>query len=85
MCSLQYYDLLNLNSVNEWNCKELDGLNGIHASAAENKVECDYDEAKLMNTLLYENEMENAIAYARFLYEHGVDALIIQAITQPFA
>lgn len=31
-----------------------------------------------MNTLLYENEMENAIAYARFLYEHGVDALIIQ-------
>ena len=28
-------------------CKELDGLNGIHASAAENKVECDYDEAKL--------------------------------------
>lgn len=31
-----------------------------------------------MNTLLYEQEMEEAIAYARFLYEQGVDALIIQ-------
>lgn len=31
-----------------------------------------------MNTLLYENEIEEAIAYARFLYEQGVDALIIQ-------
>ncbi len=28
-------------------CKELEGLNEIHASAAENKVECDFDEAKL--------------------------------------
>ena len=31
-----------------------------------------------MNTLLFEEEMEEAFAYARFLYEHGVDALIIQ-------
>ncbi len=31
-----------------------------------------------MNTLLYENEIEDAIAYARFLYEQGADALIIQ-------
>lgn len=31
-----------------------------------------------MNTLLFENEIEQAIAYARFLYEHGADALIIQ-------
>lgn len=28
-------------------CKELDGLNEIYANAAENKVECDYDEAKI--------------------------------------
>ena len=28
-------------------CKELEGLNEIHASAVENKVECDFDEAKL--------------------------------------
>ena len=31
-----------------------------------------------MNTLLHENEIEDAIAYARFLYEQGADALIIQ-------
>ncbi len=31
-----------------------------------------------MNTLLYETEMEAAIRYAQFLYEHGADALIIQ-------
>lgn len=31
-----------------------------------------------MNTLLFEEEMEEALAYAGFLYEHGVDALIIQ-------
>lgn len=31
-----------------------------------------------MNTLLFEEEMDQAFAYARFLYEHGADALIIQ-------
>lgn len=31
-----------------------------------------------MNTLIYESEMETAIAYVKFLYEQGVDALIIQ-------
>ncbi len=31
-----------------------------------------------MNTLIFESEMEKAIAYAKFLYEQGVDALIIQ-------
>jgi len=31
-----------------------------------------------MNTLLIEDEMDQAIAYVKFLYLHGVDALIIQ-------
>lgn len=31
-----------------------------------------------MNTLLFEHEMEAAFHYAQFLYEQGVDALIIQ-------
>lgn len=31
-----------------------------------------------MNTLLFEEEMDEALAYAGFLYEQGVDALIIQ-------
>ena len=31
-----------------------------------------------MNTLIYDQEMEEAIAYARFLYEQDVDALLIQ-------
>lgn len=31
-----------------------------------------------MNTLIYEEEMEEALAYAKFLYEENVDALIIQ-------
>lgn len=31
-----------------------------------------------MNTLIMEDEMDDAVAYARFLYEHEVDALIIQ-------
>lgn len=31
-----------------------------------------------MNTLIYEDEIDDAFAYAKFLYEAGVDALIIQ-------
>lgn len=31
-----------------------------------------------MNTLIFEEEMDQAFAYAKFLYEQGVDALIIQ-------
>lgn len=31
-----------------------------------------------MNTIIYEDEMEEAFCYAKFLYEAGVDALIIQ-------
>lgn len=33
-----------------------------------------------MNTLIYEDEMEAALAYARFLYEHDADALLLQDI-----
>ena len=33
-----------------------------------------------MNTLIYDDEMEEAVQYARFLYTHDVDALLIQDI-----
>lgn len=33
-----------------------------------------------MNTILYEEEMDEAIAYVKFLYQQGADALIIQDI-----
>ena len=33
-----------------------------------------------MNTLIYSNEMEAALSYARFLYEEGADALLVQDI-----
>ncbi len=33
-----------------------------------------------MNTLVYDEEMEDALSYARFLYEHDVDALLVQDI-----
>lgn len=33
-----------------------------------------------MNTLVYEHEIDDAVAYAYFLYQHDVDALIIQDI-----
>lgn len=33
-----------------------------------------------MNTLIYDEEMEEALRYARFLYEHDVDALLVQDI-----
>lgn len=33
-----------------------------------------------MNTLIYEDKMEEAIAFAKFLYENNVDAIILQDI-----
>ncbi len=33
-----------------------------------------------VNTLIYESELESALAYVGFLYEHGVDAIIMQDI-----
>ncbi|MCF0110474.1 MAG: U32 family peptidase, partial [Erysipelotrichaceae bacterium] len=31
-----------------------------------------------MNTMLYTNEIEEAYQYAKFLYEHGADAILVQ-------